>query len=70
VEAWSLLAQHAGQQSAVQSNFHKLAFLDHPAIDTQAAIWRATTGRRIVVAFRGTEQVGSSKGLGAPTLSH
>lgn len=57
VEAWSLLAQQAGQRSAVQSDFTKLAFLDHPDTDTQAAIWRANAGRRIVIAFRGTEQV-------------
>ncbi|GAQ78458.1 hypothetical protein KFL_000130400 [Klebsormidium nitens] len=56
VEAWSLLAQQAGQRSAVQSDFTKLAFLDHPETDTQAAIWRANAGRRLVVAFRGTEQ--------------
>lgn len=57
VEAWSLLAQQAGQRSAVQSDFAKLAFLEHPETDTQAAVWRANVGRRIVVAFRGTEQV-------------
>lgn len=34
-----------------------MLFLDHPETDSQAAIWHAKAGRKIVVAFRGTEQV-------------
>ncbi|KAL3734115.1 hypothetical protein ACJRO7_023461 [Eucalyptus globulus] len=56
MEAWALLATSLGHPSFVKSEFEKICFLDNPSTDTQAAIWRDSARRRLVVAFRGTEQ--------------
>ncbi|MED6148780.1 hypothetical protein PIB30_056135 [Stylosanthes scabra] len=56
VEAWAMLATSLGHPSFIKSEFEKLCFLDNASTDTQVAIWRDSTRRRLVVAFRGTEQ--------------
>ncbi|WVY97279.1 hypothetical protein V8G54_029430 [Vigna mungo] len=56
VEAWAMLATSLGQPSFIKSEFEKLCFLDNASTDTQVAIWRDSARRRLVVAFRGTEQ--------------
>ncbi|CAI6001589.1 unnamed protein product [Closterium sp. NIES-64] len=56
VEAWTMLASSLGQQTFVKSEFDKVCFVDHPQSDTQVAVWRDVRRKRIVVAFRGTEQ--------------
>eukprot|EP00897_Mesotaenium_endlicherianum_P005430 jgi/Mesen1/4915/ME000246S04141 len=56
VEAWALLSSSLNQHSFVKSNFSKICFLDHPHADTQVAVWRDAAQKRLVVAFRGTEQ--------------
>ncbi|KAK7355393.1 hypothetical protein VNO80_14648 [Phaseolus coccineus] len=56
MEAWAMLATSLGQPSFIKSEFEKLCFLDNASTDTQVAIWRDSTRRRLVVAFRGTEQ--------------
>ncbi|KAK1390711.1 Fungal lipase-like [Heracleum sosnowskyi] len=57
MEAWALLATSLGHSSFVKSEFEKLCFLDNEATDTQVAIWRDSSRKRLVIAFRGTEQV-------------
>lgn len=57
VEAWAVLAGSLGHDSFVKSAFEKICFLDNEKTDTQVAIWRDTQHHRLVVAFRGTEQV-------------
>ncbi|QHO23835.1 hypothetical protein HN51_047466 [Arachis hypogaea] len=56
VEAWAMLATSLGHPSFIKSEFEKICFLDNASTDTQVAIWRDSTRRRLVVAFRGTEQ--------------
>ncbi|XP_021725202.1 uncharacterized protein LOC110692495 isoform X2 [Chenopodium quinoa] len=56
MEAWSMLATALGKPSLIKSDFEKLCFLDNSTTDTQVAIWRDCTRKRLVVAFRGTEQ--------------
>ncbi|TKY53651.1 feruloyl esterase A [Spatholobus suberectus] len=56
VEAWAMLATSLGQPSFIKSEFEKICFLDNASTDTQVAIWRDSARRRLVVAFRGTEQ--------------
>lgn len=56
MEAWAMLATSAGHPSFIKSEFQKICFLDNPSTDTQVAIWRDTLRKRLVVAFRGTEQ--------------
>ncbi|TYJ45097.1 hypothetical protein E1A91_A02G032000v1 [Gossypium mustelinum] len=56
MEAWAMLASSLGHPSFIKSEFEKLCFLDNETTDTQAAIWRDSARRRLVVAFRGTEQ--------------
>ncbi|XP_061358907.1 uncharacterized protein LOC133303068 isoform X2 [Gastrolobium bilobum] len=56
IEAWAMLATSLGHASFIKSEFEKLCFLDNASTDTQVAIWRDSVRRRIVVAFRGTEQ--------------
>ncbi|PNT61448.1 hypothetical protein BRADI_5g15300v3 [Brachypodium distachyon] len=56
VEAWAMLATSMGRSSFIQSDFEKICFLDNVSTDTQVAIWRDSSRRRLVVAFRGTEQ--------------
>ncbi|KAH1096254.1 hypothetical protein J1N35_013175 [Gossypium stocksii] len=56
MEAWAMLAGSLGHPSFIKSEFEKLCFLDNETTDTQAAIWRDSARRRLVVAFRGTEQ--------------
>ncbi|KAF8015921.1 hypothetical protein BT93_H1458 [Corymbia citriodora subsp. variegata] len=56
MEAWAMLATSLGHPSFVKSEFEKICFLDNASTDTQAAIWRDSARRRLVVAFRGTEQ--------------
>lgn len=56
MEAWAMLATSLGRSSFIKSNFEKICFLDNASTDTQVAIWRDSTRRRLVVAFRGTEQ--------------
>ncbi|KAA0054140.1 uncharacterized protein E6C27_scaffold131G00570 [Cucumis melo var. makuwa] len=56
MEAWAMLAMSLGHPSFIKSEFEKLCFLDNESTDTQVAIWRDFMRRRLVVAFRGTEQ--------------
>ncbi|EEF44327.1 triacylglycerol lipase, putative [Ricinus communis] len=56
MEAWAMLATSLGHPSFVKSEFEKLCFLDNASTDTQVAIWRDSARKRLVVAFRGTEQ--------------
>ncbi|XP_024398281.1 uncharacterized protein [Physcomitrium patens] len=56
VEAWAMLATSLGGQSFVKSEFEKMCFLENRRTDTEVAIWRDVKRRRLVVAFRGTEQ--------------
>ncbi|KAK4266253.1 hypothetical protein QN277_027203 [Acacia crassicarpa] len=56
MEAWAMLATSLGQPSFIKSEFEKLCFLDNATTDTQVAIWRDSARKRLVVAFRGTEQ--------------
>ncbi|XP_062108992.1 uncharacterized protein LOC133819703 isoform X2 [Humulus lupulus] len=56
MEAWAMLATSLGQPSFIKSEFEKICFLDNETTDTQVAIWRDPARRRLVVAFRGTEQ--------------
>ncbi|CAA7390592.1 unnamed protein product [Spirodela intermedia] len=56
MEAWAMLATSLGRSSFIKSEFEKLCFLDNVSTDTQVAIWRDSTRRRLVIAFRGTEQ--------------
>ncbi|KAK7344551.1 hypothetical protein VNO77_14288 [Canavalia gladiata] len=56
MEAWAMLATSLGHPSFIKSEFEKLCFLDNASTDTQVAIWRDSVRRRLVVAFRGTEQ--------------
>ncbi|KAL5711817.1 hypothetical protein ACHQM5_014056 [Ranunculus cassubicifolius] len=56
MEAWAMLATSLGQSSFIKSEFEKICFLDNPSTDTQVAIWRDTLRKRLVIAFRGTEQ--------------
>ncbi|GAB2210997.1 hypothetical protein Droror1_Dr00016287 [Drosera rotundifolia] len=57
MEAWAMLASSLGHPSFIKSEFEKLCFLDNSSTDTQVAIWRDSRRKRLVVAFRGTEQV-------------
>ncbi|PWA89515.1 C2 calcium-dependent membrane targeting [Artemisia annua] len=57
MEAWAMLATSLGHPSFIKSEFEKICFLDNPVTDTQVAIWRDSFRKRLVVAFRGTEQV-------------
>uniref|UniRef100_A0A7N0T7Y3 Fungal lipase-type domain-containing protein n=1 Tax=Kalanchoe fedtschenkoi TaxID=63787 RepID=A0A7N0T7Y3_KALFE len=56
MEAWAMLASAVGHPSFIKSEFEKLCFLDNSSTDTQVAIWRDYNRKRLVVAFRGTEQ--------------
>uniref|UniRef100_A0ACD5USE3 Uncharacterized protein n=2 Tax=Avena sativa TaxID=4498 RepID=A0ACD5USE3_AVESA len=56
VEAWAMLATSMGRSSFIKSDFEKICFLDNGSTDTQVALWRDSSRRRLVVAFRGTEQ--------------
>ncbi|KAG8658495.1 hypothetical protein MANES_03G155700v8 [Manihot esculenta] len=56
MEAWAMLATSLGRPSFIKSEFEKICFLDNPSTDTQVAIWRDSARRRLVIAFRGTEQ--------------
>ncbi|KAF4351585.1 hypothetical protein F8388_003238 [Cannabis sativa] len=56
IEAWAMLATSLGQPSFIKSEFEKICFLDNETTDTEVAIWRDPSRRRLVVAFRGTEQ--------------
>ncbi|EEE61315.1 hypothetical protein OsJ_15419 [Oryza sativa Japonica Group] len=61
MEAWAMLATSLGRNSFIKSDFEKICFLDNVSTDTQlkslkVAIWRDCSRRRLVVAFRGTEQ--------------
>ncbi|GKA65769.1 C2 calcium-dependent membrane-targeting protein [Tanacetum coccineum] len=57
MEAWAMLATSLGHPSFIKSEFEKICFLDNPVTDTQVAIWRDSFRKRLVIAFRGTEQV-------------
>ncbi|XP_013636274.1 PREDICTED: uncharacterized protein LOC106342041 isoform X1 [Brassica oleracea var. oleracea] len=56
MEAWAMLATALGHPSFIKSEFEKLCFLDNDITDTQVAIWRDARRKRLVIAFRGTEQ--------------
>ncbi|XP_054793984.1 uncharacterized protein LOC129299533 isoform X2 [Prosopis cineraria] len=56
MEAWAMLATSLGHPSFIKSEFEKICFLDNTTTDTQVAIWRDSARKRLVVAFRGTEQ--------------
>lgn len=56
MEAWAMLATSLGRTSFIKSEFEKICFLDNVSTDTQVALWRDSLRRRLVVAFRGTEQ--------------
>ncbi|KAK1314193.1 Receptor-like serine/threonine-protein kinase ALE2 [Acorus calamus] len=59
MEAWAMLATSLGRPSFIKSEFTKICFIDNVSTDTQVAIWRDSVQRRLVVAFRGTEQMES-----------
>ncbi|XP_073056707.1 uncharacterized protein [Primulina eburnea] len=56
MEAWAMLANALGHQTFIKSEFEKICFLDNASTDTQVAIWRDPRTKRLVIAFRGTEQ--------------
>ncbi|XP_010450193.1 PREDICTED: uncharacterized protein LOC104732360 isoform X1 [Camelina sativa] len=56
MEAWAMLATAMGHPSFIKSEFEKLCFLENDNTDTQVAIWRDARRKRVVIAFRGTEQ--------------
>ncbi|CAI8601910.1 unnamed protein product [Vicia faba] len=56
MEAWTMLATSLGHPSFIKSEFEKICFLDNGPTDTQVAVWRDSVRRRLVIAFRGTEQ--------------
>ncbi|XP_024521809.1 uncharacterized protein LOC9643578 [Selaginella moellendorffii] len=56
MEAWAILSTSLGRTSFVRSEFEKICFLESKNTDTQVAVWRDLRGKRLVVAFRGTEQ--------------
>ncbi|XP_049344503.1 uncharacterized protein LOC125808879 [Solanum verrucosum] len=56
MEAWALLATSLGHPTFIKSEFDKLCFLDNESTDTEVALWRDSSRKRLVVAFRGTEQ--------------
>ncbi|KAM3326937.1 hypothetical protein P3S67_002063 [Capsicum chacoense] len=56
MEAWALLATSLGHPTFIKSEFDKLCFLDNKSTDTEATLWRDSARKRLVVAFRGTEQ--------------
>lgn len=56
MEAWAMLATSLGHPSFIKSEFEKICFLDNSTTDTQVALWRDSSRKRLVVAFRGTEQ--------------
>ncbi|OMO69369.1 C2 calcium-dependent membrane targeting [Corchorus capsularis] len=56
MEAWAMLATSLGHPSFIKSEFEKICFLDNATTDTQVAIWRDSSRKRLVIAFRGTEQ--------------
>lgn len=56
MEAWAMLANALGHPTFIKSEFEKICFLDNASTDTQVALWRDPERRRLVVAFRGTEQ--------------
>ncbi|CAH9137291.1 unnamed protein product [Cuscuta epithymum] len=56
MEAWAMLATSLGHPTFIKSEFDKICFLDNSSTDTQVALWRDQSRKRLVVAFRGTEQ--------------
>ncbi|KAJ8763901.1 hypothetical protein K2173_003683 [Erythroxylum novogranatense] len=56
MEAWAMLATSVGHPSFIKSEFEKICFLDNESTDTEVAIWRDLARKRLVIAFRGTEQ--------------
>ncbi|KAL8479757.1 hypothetical protein ACS0TY_026622 [Phlomoides rotata] len=56
MEAWAMLANAVGHPTFIKSEFEKICFLDNEETDTQATIWRDPERKRLVIAFRGTEQ--------------
>ncbi|KAK4425366.1 Lipase [Sesamum alatum] len=56
MEAWAMLANALGHPTFIKSEFEKICFLDNSETDTQVAIWRDPERKRLVIAFRGTEQ--------------
>nr|GMD62939.1 uncharacterized protein LOC109176470 isoform X1 [Ipomoea batatas] len=56
MEAWAMLATSLGHSTFIKSEFDKICFLDNSSTDTQVALWRDSLRKRLVVAFRGTEQ--------------
>ncbi|KAJ8530687.1 hypothetical protein K7X08_023568 [Anisodus acutangulus] len=56
MEAWAMLATSMGHPTFIKSEFDKLCFLDNESTDTEATLWRDSARKRLVVAFRGTEQ--------------
>ncbi|KAK6117375.1 hypothetical protein DH2020_048893 [Rehmannia glutinosa] len=56
MEAWAMLANALGHPTFIKSEFEKICFLDNEETDTQVAIWRDPERKRLVIAFRGTEQ--------------
>ncbi|XP_020553053.1 uncharacterized protein LOC105171832 isoform X1 [Sesamum indicum] len=56
MEAWAMLANALGHPTFIKSEFEKICFLDNSETDTQVAIWRDLERKRLVIAFRGTEQ--------------
>ncbi|CAH9071993.1 unnamed protein product [Cuscuta europaea] len=55
MEAWAMLATSLGHPTFIKSEFDKICFLDNSSTDTQVALWRDQSRKRLVVAFRGTE---------------
>ncbi|KAJ3706376.1 hypothetical protein LUZ61_010081 [Rhynchospora tenuis] len=56
MEAWAMLAMSLGRASFIRSDFEKICFLDNITTDTEVSVWRDSSRRRLLVAFRGTEQ--------------
>ncbi|KAJ4759725.1 alpha/beta-Hydrolases superfamily protein [Rhynchospora pubera] len=56
MEAWAMLAMSLGRASFIRSDFEKICFLDNISTDTEVSIWRDSSRRRLLIAFRGTEQ--------------
>ncbi|CAD7700050.1 unnamed protein product [Ostreobium quekettii] len=52
---WRALAKMAGQSAEDMSK--PIAFVEDPTTDTQAWVYRELQQKRVIVAFRGTEQV-------------
>jgi len=52
---WSELSRRVGREGYVEGDDYELCcFIKHNATSTEVGIWRDTTNRKVVIAFRGT----------------